>query len=353
MLRLHSRIAFLALAASALVAATQAYAIPVTVNYTIAGTGQTASASFEFVNGSRLRITLAETTPAGTSGLNGGGAILTSLGFLLPRVQIVGGSVTVAPGSTSAGFAGDLSGGADVSNLWGYTPTTLSAALQANSAELAAAAAAQSAIAAEQDAIAIAKRVRAKAQRDAAAQLLANNPDPQMKADAADLIKAAERDEADAAMAETARDAANTQAAALQSQANDFAARAIAAPTLQLVGSLWDPLTAFLDSPGSLFNGLDGGLLGDVLARSGERIIANSVLLSLNLSDALLAIEQEQFLASVRTGSFVGYGSGGFPDGRPDGLPPVPVPEPSTLALIVALLLLVRTNRQRQSAGRR
>ena len=102
MLRLHSRIAFLALAASALVAATQAYAIPVTVNYTIAGTSQTASASFEFVNGSRLRITLAETTPAGTSGLNGGGAILTSLGFLLPRVQIVGGSVTVAPGSTSA-----------------------------------------------------------------------------------------------------------------------------------------------------------------------------------------------------------------------------------------------------------
>src|SRR5262245_15393281 len=134
---MHSRIAFLALAACALVAATPAHAVPVTVNYTIAGTGQTASASFEFVNGSRLQIALAETTPSGRSGLEGGNAILTSLGFLLPRVQIVGGSVKVAAGSTSAGFAGDqLAGGADVSHLWGYTPTTLSAALQANSADL-------------------------------------------------------------------------------------------------------------------------------------------------------------------------------------------------------------------------
>ena len=125
MLRLHSRSSFLALAASALLAATQAHAVPVTVNYNVAGTGQTASASFEFVNGSSLQIMLAETTPASASGLNGGSAILTSVGFLLPRVQIVGGSVTVAPGSASAGFAGDLSGGADVSHLWGYTPTTL------------------------------------------------------------------------------------------------------------------------------------------------------------------------------------------------------------------------------------
>ncbi len=354
----HSRLAFLALAASALVAATQAYAVPVTVNYNVAGTGQTASARFEFVNGSRLQITLAETTPAATSGLDGGNAILTSLVFLLPRVQIVGGSVIVAPGSTRAGFTGELAGGADVSNLWGYTPSTLSAALQTNSADLAAAAAAQSAIAAEQDAIAIAKRARAKAQRDAAAQLLANNPDPQMKADAADLIKAAERDEADAAIAEAARDDASAQAAALQSQADSFAARAISAPTLQLVGALWSPLTAFLDAPGSAFSGLDGGLLGDVLARGGERIITNSVLLSLTLSDALLAIEQEQFLAGLRTGSFIGYGSGAFLDGRPDGLPPVSVPEPSTLALMVALLLVLSGSgslirRQRRAANRR
>jgi hypothetical protein len=208
-------------------------------------------------------------------------------------------------------------------------------ALQASSVDLAAAAAAQSEIAAEQDAIAIAKRARAKAQRDAAARLLANNPDPQMKADAADLIKAAERDEADAAIAEAARDDASAQAAALQSQANDFAARAIAAPTLQLVGALWNPLTAFLDSPGSAFNGLDGGLLGDALARGGERIITNSVLLSLTLSDALLGLEQEQFLASLRTGSFIGYGSGAFLNGRPDGLPPVAVDEPAVTSLVL------------------
>jgi hypothetical protein len=186
--------------------------------------------------------------------------------------------------------------------------------------------------------------------------LLANNPDPQMKADAADLIKAAERDEADAAIAEAARDAATAQATSLQSQANDSAARAAASPALQLVGALWNPLTAFLSSPGT-FDGLDGGLLGDAFARGSERIITNSVLLSLTLSDALLAIEQERFLASLRTGSFIGYGSGAFLDGRPDGLPPVPVPEPSTITLMVALLALsasaLAVRRQRRSVNRR
>lgn len=339
MILLRPRNTLLAFAAGALLAATQAHAVPVVVNYNVAGTGQTARASFEFVDGSRLQITLAETTPSGTSTLTGGNAILTSLGFLLPRVQIVGGAVTIASGSSSAGFADDpLGGGADVSNLWGYTPTNLSAALQANSAELAAAADAQSAIAAEQNQIEIAKRARAKAQRDAAAQLLANNPDPQMKADAADLIKAAERDEADAAIAHEASEAATAQAAAFQAQADDFAARAATSPALQLVGALWNPLTAFLSSPGT-FDGIDGGLLGDAFARGGERIITNSVLLSLTLSDALLAIEQEQFLASLRTGSFIGYGSGAFLDGRPDGLPPVAVAEPAAISLLIAMLL--------------
>jgi hypothetical protein len=118
MIRPRLRNSLLAFAAGALLAATQAHALPVVVNYNVAGTGQTARASFEFIDASRLQITLAETTPAGTSSLTGGSAILTSLGFLLPRVHIVGGSVTIAS--------------------W---------ALQANSAEFAAAAAAQSAIA--------------------------------------------------------------------------------------------------------------------------------------------------------------------------------------------------------------
>ncbi|HEY7641550.1 MAG TPA: hypothetical protein VH814_17610 [Steroidobacteraceae bacterium] len=353
MIRLTLR-TFLPAVAGALLAATAAHAVPVVVDYSVAGTGQTARAGFEFVNGSTLQITLAETTAAGTSGLTGGSAILTNLGFLLPRVQIVGGSVTVAPGSAGAGFASNPGAGADVSNLWGYTPTTLSAALQANSVELANAAAEQLAIAADQDAIGEAKRARAKAQRDAAAQLLANNPDAQMRQDAADLIKAAEQDEADAAVAEAAEKAANAQAAALQAQSNDFAARATAAPTLQLVGALWNPLTAFLASPpGTAFDGLDGGLLADALARGSEQIITNSVLLSLTLSDALLAIEQEQFLASLRTGSFVGYGTGAFLDGRPDGLPPVSVPEPQTLSLVAAMLLVIAASKRRRSADRR
>jgi hypothetical protein len=161
-------------------------------------------------------------------------------------VPVVGGSVVIGPGSITAGFPGtELTGGTDVSNLWGYTPASLKSSLQANSAQLAADAAAQSQIAAEQDAIETAKRARAKAQRDAAAQLLANNPDPQMKADAADLIKAAERDEADAAAAHALADQARAQAAALQSQADDLAARALTAPSFQVVGALWSPLTAF------------------------------------------------------------------------------------------------------------
>ena len=85
----------------------------------------------------------------------------------------------------------------------------------------------------------------------------------------------------------------------------------------------------------------DGGLLGDVLARGGKRIIANSILLSLDLSDALLAIEQDQFLASLRTGSFIGYGSGAFLDGRPDGLPPVAVSEPAITPLLIAMLMVL------------
>jgi hypothetical protein len=322
--------------------AAPALAVPVVVDYDIAGTGQSARASFEFLDGARLRISLNETTPAGASDLTGGSAILTSLGFLLPRVQIIGGSVIVGPGSITAGFPGaELTGGADVSNLWGYTPTSLQASLQANSAQLAGDAAAQLQIAAEQDAIEAAKRARAKAQRDAAAQLLENNPDPQQKADAADLIKAAERDEADAAVARALAGQARASAAALQSQSDDLAARALTAPAFQVVGALWSPLTAFLASPpGTSFDGLDGGLIGDALARGSERVIVDSVLLSLTLSDALLADEQEAFLSGLRTGSKVGYGFGGFFGGAPTE-PPVSVTEPSTASLAIVSLLLL------------
>jgi hypothetical protein len=342
MFRSNIRVFFAAALAGALLAATSARAVPVFVDYDVAGTGQSARAGFEFLNGSTLQISLSETTPGGASSLTGGSAILTSLGFLLPRVQIAGGSVSLASGSTTAGF--DLAGGTDVSNLWGYTPTTLPAALQAESVELGTAAAAQLLIAAEQDQIGGAKRARAKAQRDAAAQLLANNPDAQMRQDAADLIKAAEQDERDAAIAEAAEKAATAQAVALQSQANDLAARALTTPAWQSVGALWGPLTAFLASPpGTTFDGVDGGLIGDALARGSEQVIVNSVLLSLNLSDALLASEQSDFLANLLTRSMVGYGSGGSIAGTPrDGLPPttsVAEPPMSALALVALIVL--------------
>ena len=355
MIRSHNRVLFAAAVAGALLAATSARAVPVFVDYNVAATGQSARAGFEFLNASTLQISLSETTPAGASSLTGGGAILTSLGFLLPRVQIAGGSVSLAPGSTTAGF--DLAGGTDVSNLWGYTPTTLPAALQANSVELGTAAAAQLLIAAEQDQIGDAKRARAKAQRDAAAQLLANNPDAQMRQDAADLIKAAEQDERDAAIAEAAEKAANAQAAALQAQANDLAARALSTPAWQFVGALWSPLTAFLASPpGTSFDGIDGGLIGDALARGGEQVVVNSVLLSLNLSDALLASEQSNFLTNLRTRSMIGYGSGGSIAGAPgDGLPPttsVSEPPMTSLAIAALLVLGIAVRRPLQSRSR-
>jgi hypothetical protein len=225
MIRMRTRV-FVAAAAGVLLTAAQARAVPVFVDYDVAGTGQSARAGFEFLDGRTLQISLFETTPSGASGLTGGSAILTSLGFALPRVQITGGSASLMPGSTTAGF--DLGGGTDVSNLWGYTPTTLPAALQANSVELGTAAAAQLQIATEQDQIAAARRARAQAQRNAAAILLGSNPDAQQRADAADLIRAAELDEQAAAAAETVRDAANAQAASLQCQANALTARAAA-----------------------------------------------------------------------------------------------------------------------------
>lgn len=350
MFRKRNHVFVAAAAAGVLLAAAQARAVPVFVDYDVAGTGQSARAGFEFLDGSTLQISLLETTPAGTSGLTGGSAILTSLGFLLPRVQIMGGSVGLTPGSMAAGF--DLGGGTDVSNLWGYTPTTLPAALQANSAELGAAAAAQLQIATEQAQIAAARRERAQAQRNAAAQLLANNPDAQMRADAADLIKAAELDEQAAAAAEAVRDAANAQAASLQSEANALAARALATPAWQFVGALWSPLTAFLASPpGTSFDGVDGGLIGDALARGGERVIVNSVLLSLTLSDALQLTEQTDFLNTLLTRTMVGYGSGGSIAGTPRGLPPTTdVPEPPMTSLAIAALLVlgfVGRNRRR------
>jgi hypothetical protein len=324
---------------SGLLAASIARAAPVTVDYDIGATGQSARATFDFVTASRLQILLSEVTPSAASNLTGGNAILTSLGFALPRVNIAGGSVSVGSGSVSAGFPGhEIAEGADLSSLWGYTSGTLATALQEASAEFLVGAAAQLLRSDQQKDLATMKRALAKAQRDAAAQLLANNPDPQMKADAADLIKAAEQDEAEAATAEAESTAAAAQAAASQAQAAELTARAQAAPPFHLVGVLATPLTPFV---ASVFgDGVDGGLLGDALARGGELVVTNSVLLSLNLTDALSAAEQEAFLAGLPTRSAIGYGAGGLLGGQPSvPPPPTAVSEPSTAALAFTTLL--------------
>src|SRR5689334_6517955 len=114
---------------SALVLCASANAVPIVVDYGVVSTGQSASASFEFTDAATLRIQLAETSASNASALTGGNAILTSLGFALPRVRIAGGSVSLAPGSNLFGF--DTS--PNLSALWGFTPTNLGDALQSRS----------------------------------------------------------------------------------------------------------------------------------------------------------------------------------------------------------------------------
>ena len=113
-------------------------------------------------------------------------------------------------------------------------------------------------------------------------------------------------------------------------------------------------MTPFLASPlGTPFDGLDGGLIGNPLARGGEAVIVNSVLLSLTLIDALAEAEQREFLAGLSTGSSIGYGAGGLLSGQPNVPPPVAVSEPSMTSLAIATLLALALmiSRRRRSAN--
>ncbi len=101
----------------------------------VAPTGQTATANFSFITGTSLEIILSETTPAAVSTLTGAGAILTSIGFLLPddAVIVLPGTVTICSvipcgsDSTDVGFKIGptvqpiLGPGVDVSGEWGAT----------------------------------------------------------------------------------------------------------------------------------------------------------------------------------------------------------------------------------------
>jgi len=314
--------------ASSLLASRQSAATPVVVHYSIVESGQTATVGFEFLNDSTLQIAVSETTPAGASALTGGNAILTRVGFTLPGVQIAGGSVKIDSGSASVGFTTpELTAGADVSAYWGFTASTLSTARLRD--------------AAAQDAEGDRLRARAKAQRDAAAQLLANNPDPQMRQDAADLIKQAELDEAAAAAAEQAAAAARTDAATLQTQTNLWQFLGVLQQP-PLGGGLQDPLTPFLTSPPGTelipSDGVQGGLISDVLGRGGNAVIVDSVVFTLELAEALLPANQDLFLRNVLTQSMVEYGDGGafvFAQAQT-------VPEPAPLPLFLLALLMLR-----------
>src|SRR6516225_867987 len=65
------------------------------VNYSVASTGQTAIADFEFRDADSLVVILTETTPAERSALAGAGAVLTKLAFHLPDGQTSGGQVVI------------------------------------------------------------------------------------------------------------------------------------------------------------------------------------------------------------------------------------------------------------------
>jgi hypothetical protein len=75
------------------------------------------------------------------------------------------------------------------------------------------------------------------------------------------------------------------------------------------------------------------------------RIAYGSVLLSLTLSEALLATEQADFLGALLTRSAIGYGSGGSIAGAPRNGPQQPpttsVPEPPMTSLAIAALLVL------------
>lgn len=95
----------------------------VVIDYMTPTTGQTATADFSFFDATHLDIHLSETTPAGASSLTGAGAILTSVGFLLPdsAVIVLPGTVQTDGSSTSVGFAVNVGSNADVSGEWGAT----------------------------------------------------------------------------------------------------------------------------------------------------------------------------------------------------------------------------------------
>jgi hypothetical protein len=171
------------------------------VNYSVATTGQTATADYSFADPETLVVLLTETTPGAASLLSGGGAVLTALGFPLPAGAVTGGTVQIGPGSVSVGFDvvnPQLGAGADVSAEWGYSSLSRQEALRAQGRALLNASDALSLEALNFDAQANQELNNAKNERDAAAALLSGNPTEEEKKDAQTLLSMAIQDELEA-----------------------------------------------------------------------------------------------------------------------------------------------------------
>jgi hypothetical protein len=130
------------------------------------------------------------------------------------------------------------------------------------------------------------------------------------------------------------------KAEALRSKAADFLSRMAGLPNLHFLGVIQPGETPFLAIPSGInligpgaFDGIQGGLLGDLGARDGQGVIGNSVVITLTLSDPLNADEAKIFQDELRRSSLVEYGN------RAAFASPAvisAVPEPSTVTLMVA-----------------
>jgi hypothetical protein len=331
------------------------------VDYSGGPTEQVASAEFSFRSCHTLEIVLRELTPppvlgpvlSGPTLLAAGSPVLTRIGFNLPSGHVTGGSAVIGPGGASVGFenvSSQLGAGDDVSAHWGYSAGTLPEALKLLSEALTQESNArlQEAEALDlEEALAV---FQALSLREAAATILSSNPDPQMKKDAEEMLQKAERLEAEAALlgtaqAEaallgTAQAEARAEAQERMAQANEALIRSTIAPVLHFVGVLQPGQTPFLPiPPGSnligpgAFDGIQGGLLGDLVARNGQGVIGNSVVITLTLSDPYDLALQAAFFEDLRRNSLIEYGN------QMDFISPTTsaVPEPSTVTLLLAL----------------
>ena len=291
----------------------------IVVNYRAPITNQTASARYSFLDADTLIAVLSETTPVSASPLIGNPTILTALGVRLDGAEIRGGSVRIGSSSRTVRFdqvINQLGSGTDISSEWGFSAGPITTSLRNQSADLRQQADVLSQQAIQLRADAAKNLESAKEQRDAAAQLLSNNPDAQQRADAFDLIRQAEALEFTASQLQSQANSSDSAAGDLLARASTLDAQADALPDYNMVGVLNILENVFLQSPpadnltGPVgLGGADGGLLADSDASNGIGVVDDTVIISLDLTAALTDSEQTAFLNNIVTESLVVYGS--------------------------------------------